>query len=903
MLKPYDLKTELLKNPIGIDLQHPQLSWSLAGNEKLKNQKQTAYQIVASKSIEKLFQKDYVWNTGKVISDHICHILYAPILHSRSRIYWCVKVWNQDAEESYFSDPAYFETGLFNETDWMAQWINPENETNPNLRYPASYLRKEFELTDNLKHARLYVTACGLYECYINGKRVGNQLLTPGTTQYNKRLQVQTYDITDYLSAGMNVVGVVLGDGWFRGTNGMARSRNIYGENIALLFQLEMLDINGKTITIVSNNTWKATQEGPIRFNDMQQGETYDDNYRLGEWSKAFYDDSKWHTVYPFQWDYSTLIGCNSEPVTEHEEFRPKILTTPNGETVLDFGQNMAGYVAFNMNGSEEIKGRTVTLIHGEELDENGNFTLRHLEPSSDKTPHMKQEINYTVSVRENQYYKPSFTLFGFRYVLLKNWPYHPQADDFTAYAVYSDATVIGAFSCSDSIINQLVKNTLWSQKSNFVDVPTDCPQRERSGYTGDAQVYVDTGTLLMGSLQFFRKWLGDLRATQETSGKVSNIAPMPDKRFSTFDGSAGWGDAIVIIPYQLYKQYGDTQVLKENYNAMKAWVDYELSESKKSHPFRQLSRNPYKNYLWDTGWHWGEWLEPNQNIITMIKISMFSCPETATAYMYYSCKLLAEISEILGYEDDEKKYKEASQNSRNAYRHNYIRKGINSTRQCLYVRPIILGLLEKDEEQKVADDLNALVIKNNYHINTGFLSTPYICEVLERFGHLDTAYRLLEQKTIPSWLYAITKGASTIWECWDGISEDGKIKGSMNHYAYGVIVAWLFRSVTGIKAPVDGYKKFTIEPKPGGTLTKAEAVYHSINGKIKSKWEYLGENLHIDVEIPINTEAHILLPVKQQERVIEATKGCVIAKMSNGVGCVAGSGIYHFVIASEHNN
>ncbi|GFP74687.1 alpha-L-rhamnosidase [Clostridium fungisolvens] len=897
MLKPINLKTELMNNPIGITIKQPKLSWSLISDSNKKYQKQSAFQIIAAESEENLRKEIYIWNSGKVFSDNICHIPYEPDLQSRSRIYWCVKVWDQDGQESDYSDIGYFETGLFGKEDWSAKWINPELETNPEKRYPASYVRKDFKVEGKLKEAKLYATACGLYECYINGKRVGNQVLTPGTTQYNKRLQVQTYDVKDYIFDGDNAVGVVLGDGWFRGMNGMNRKRNIYGDNIALLLQLELVYENGVRKTVISDASWKASQGGFIRFNDVQQGETYDANFYLGKWSESYYDDSSWHGVLEYRWDNSTLIGSNSVPITEHEQFKPKILSTPNGETVLDFGQNMSGYVSFDIKGSKEIKGTCITLIHGEALDEDGNFTLKHLEPLSEKKPHMKQEVNYIVSEKANQYYKTSMTVFGFRYVLLKNWPYEPFPEDFTAYAVYSDVSETGSFTCSDELINKLVLNTKWSQKSNFVDVPTDCPTRERSGYTGDAQVYVETGTMLMDGLQFFRKWLADLRATQSPNGKIANIAPMPDKKFSFFDGSAGWGDAIVIIPYKLYKQYGDTQVLKENYDSMKAWVDFELGEAQKSHLLRKFSRNRYKKYLWDTGFHWGEWLEPGQTNAYISNIVFFGCPETATAYMHYSCKLLAEVSEILGYKENAKKYAKAAENSKKAYQYEFLRNNINSERQCLYVRPLMFGLLEKEDEQKVADNLNSLVIKNNYHINTGFLSTPFICEVLERYGYLDTAYRLLEQKTIPSWLYAVTKGATTIWECWDGVNEEGKPKNSMNHYAYGAIIGWLFRSVAGIKEPVDGYKKFTVAPKPGGSLTRAEATYNSINGQIKSKWEYIDNKLHVQVDVPVNTEATIILPVDLIEKVVEFPNDCNLEIQNNSVYCKVGSGYYSFLI------
>lgn len=403
------------------------------------------------------------------------------------------------------------------------------------------------------------------------------------------------------------------------------------------------------------------------------------------------------------------MIGCDSVPIVEKEQFTPKVIKTPNGEDVLDFGQNMSGYVSFSVQGTE---GDTLELIHGETLDENGNFTLANIESVKKEDPKIGQKITYIIGSNEVEKYKPSLAVFGFRYVLLKNWPETVKPENFTAFAVYSDIEETSKFECSNSMVNQLVHNTVWSQKSNFLDVPTDCPTRERAGYTGDAQVFVETATYLMDTAAFFRKWLKEVGANQGADGKISNIDPVQDLEFTMFDGSAGWGDAVVIIPYKLYEKYGDENILKENYDAMKKWVDYEISQAKECRPFRKLSRNPYKDYLWDVGFHWGEWLEPSQTMKTMIKNATFGVPDVCTAFLCYSSKLLSRIAEIIDNKEDKEYYSEVSEKARQSYLYQFTRNGkIYSKRQCQYIRPLEFEILDKKDRQLAADDLNNLVI------------------------------------------------------------------------------------------------------------------------------------------------------------------------------------------------
>lgn len=876
-MKPTELRCEFLENPIGIDIKNPRLFWKFDLEPGIYGAVQTAYQVHAARTLEQLENGNLLWDSKKVASEESIHILYEGTQpKSRERIYWRVKVWNEKQEEGEWSEPAFFEMGLIEVSDWSAKWINPEKDIDTSVKQAPSYLRKEFGLYKGIQKARLYITSCGVYEAWLNGQRIQDQILTPGVTSYDKRLQYQTYDVTNQLIEGKNAIGVILGDGWYRGSLGNAGNRNVYGSQLLLLAQLEIELSTGEQMVILTDESWKATQDGPICLSDLQDGEIYDAQKELTDWNAVGFNDMNWKSITTVKKDYKNLVGTNCVPIREHEHFTPEILYTPDGNTVLDFGQNMAGYVQFKVKGE---RGQQVTLVHGEALDQNGNFTMEHLNNTSrPKENPLKQEIHYYLKGGEVESYKPHFTIHGFRYVLLKNWPEAVNSNNFTAIAIYSDLAQTGEFECSNPLINQLVRNTIWSQKSNFVDIPTDCPQRERAAWTGDAQVFVRTGSTLMDTAAFYRKWMKDVALQQKQNGMIRNIAPKisdgSDKAMEIVEGSAGWGDAAVIIPWTMYQIYGDKRILEEQWECMKAWVDYEAVCAKKTHWSRKLKKNPYRSYTWDTKFHWGEWAEPTSRDHPkddIMKNVLFSVPEVATAYFAYSARLLSQCAEVLGKNEEILKYKELSEKVQQAYLYNFANHGeIESSRQCLYVRPLALGLLPIDKRQDAADKLNALIIERDYHVGTGFLSTPFICKVLCDYGYVDTAYKLLEQTSMPGWLYPITKGATTIWEQWDGINEENVPRESLNHYSAGTVVGWIFQYVAGIQQEenVVGYKQFVIAPNPGGTITKAKGIYYSINGRIACEWVKTDVCFALHVQVPPNTIARVILPYNDISKV-----------------------------------
>ena len=733
---------------------------------------------------------------------------------------------------------------------WLAKWIDPELPHDPEARQPASYLRRSFTV-ESTENACLYITCHGLYAVCLNGRRAGDFVLAPGTGDYRKRLTVQRYDVADLLRPGENEITVVLGDGWYRGSVGVDGLRNYYGADIALLCQLEA----GGTPVLWSDESWQATQQGPVRENDLQQGETYDARMEAL---------TGWHSVTLREYGYDNLASTESVPILEQERFPGKVLKTPNGETVVDFGQNLAGYTELRLTAKA---GQKITLWHGETLDENGNFTQSNFDPGERSKGGIPQRLDYTCKDGLNVW-KPQFTIFGFRYAKIETDIDLTDAS-FTAIAVYSRMPQTGFFACGNEDVNRLFRNSLWSMKSNFCDIPTDCPTRERAGWTGDAGVFAPTAVYLADCYPVLRKWLGECRLAQGEDGLVQNIAPVNNTGSmisNMLQGSAGWGDACVLVPWALYRAYGKKEILEENYEMMRRWLDF-CGKRAGSATRPQNEGNPWKEYLADQGFHFGEWCQPGvDNTEVMKRTMMTGAPEVATAYFYRSASLMSGIAEILGKTEDAEKYAGLAENIRNAYRFTCTKDGkIVSDRQCDYVRPIAFGLLDAEEEQQAADDLNALVIRNGYHLNTGFLSTPDLCRVLSDHGHTDTAYRLLLQEDCPGWLYAVKKGATTIWETWDGVRPDGTVHDSLNHYSYGAVSGWLFDSVCGIRLS-EG--RLAIMPKPDPALGFAEAEWRSPVGVIRSKWAYRDGRLELSVSVPVPAE--IRLPDGRQTSVAE---------------------------------
>ena len=761
------------------------------------------------------------------------------------------------------------------------QFIEPEiGRLNVKEVQPASYLRKCFSLSTVPDKVELFMTALGVYKAYLNGEELDPQVLLPGYTNYHARVQYQSYEVKEYLRPGENVLAIILGDGWYRGSAGVSSVRGFYGDKIKFAARM-VLNYGGKQDMIVTDETWRATQNGYIRGNDNKLCELVDMTCQMDGWKSSEFDDSDWH--YCKKGHYSgQCIPSQGEKILEHERFSAKVLRTPNGETVLDFGQNLAGHVEFTVTGPA---GHIVCLRMGETLDENGNFTQKNVsgdERSDQMMGSLGQKLQYRLK-EGRQTYKSTFLISGYRYVLLENWPEKVVADNFTSIAIYSDLRETGNFACSNENINQLLRNSRWTQKSNFVDVPTDCPTRERAGWMGDINVFCETACYYTDVRKFLYKYLEDVLSLQRPDGNLPflvpevpvEITPGKDVRHIPY-GSAGWSNALVHIPMILYQFYADQEILKRVYPAVKRYMEFETKRARKKHWTHFYKIGRHCRYILDTGFQFGEWLEPGHDMgKDLIKGEFFPDAEVATAWFFYSAKETAEMAKILGYQKDYQRYEELANNIRSAYRREFLNNGkIKSKRQCRYVRPIDMGLVSGEEAKKLAATLNELVTRNNYKIGTGFLTTYRILHVLSDYGYAKTAYRLLLNEQCPGWMYEIKKGATTIWENWMGIDENGVPKDSMNHYAPGANLSWLYSHCAGIRPLKPGFAKVLIRPFVGGGLTWVEASYESIKGKITSNWKIEDDTFFLHVECPCDIEVVVQLPGQSTQRVV-----------SNGVG------------------
>jgi len=836
-----DLKCEYHINPIGIDVQTPRLSWKLVSDER--NVIQTAYEIrvaISQKSLQS--GKGLLWTSGKIASQQSVDVEYGgEPLKPMQRVYWQLRVWDHNGKPSAWSIPAFWETGLMDSINWKASWIiSPLDRPDEKVR-PCNYFRKEFSALKEIQSARVYVSALGLYELHLNGQKVSNDLFTPGWTSYNKRVQYQTYDVTQHLKT-VNVLGAIVGDGWYRGDIGWENNRNYYGDKTALILQLQVIYSDGTDEWIVTNDSWK-TSTGALLQSETYNGETYDARLEQKGWNTAGFNDQNWQLALVLEHPKNTLIAPQGIPVKAIQEIQPvKLITTPKGETVFDMGQNMVGWVRLKVYGKD---GDKVTLKFAEVLDKDGNFYTANLR-SAKATDH------YILNGDGIEFYEPRFTFHGFRYVMVENFPGTPNLGSVTGIVIHSDMHQTGTFVCSDSLINQLQRNIQWGQKGNFLDVPTDCPQRdERMGWTGDAQVFCSTAAFNFDVAAFFTKWMADVAADQQPDGKVPYVVP---DVLRGGGGSTAWADVAIVIPWKMYLAYGDKRILEAQYESMKGWVEY-------------MSTRADDDMIWTGDFHFGDWLA----FATTRSDYPGATTEKdliATAYFRYSSMLLSKIATIIGETDDAKVYSELSEKVKLAFIHEYITPAgrLVSHTQTAYSLALAFDLLPKNlipaAAKYLADD-----VRNFGHLTTGFVGTPLLCKVLSDNEYPDLAFMLVNRKEYPSWLYPVTQGATTIWERWDGQKPDGTFQdvgmNSFNHYAYGAIGEWLYTFVAGIVIDTEypGYKHFFLSPHPGGGLNHAAAELETRYGKISSSWKIIGSEFVYEITIPANTTALVTLP------------------------------------------
>lgn len=899
-VKPIHLRVESQSNPLGIDIRIPRYSWVLQSDRR--GVRQTAYQVVVADSLQELEGSGTIlWDSGRIDSDCSTGIEYrGPLLRSRQRYWWRVKVWDEIGGASEWSESSFWEMGLLETSDWSAKWIEPEQRPvarDPDLGlqealmsdeptdtaklHPCPLLRRTFTVKQGVRQARMYATAHGVYRMEINGARVGDQELAPEFTSYGRYLQYQTYDVAPLLVPGENVIGAILGDGWYAGRIGLIGTSCQYGDKLGLLLQLEIEYENGDKDVIRSDESF-VSSSGHLVYSDLFIGEKIDARRRPDGWSRIGFDASTWLPVQIAQYGYDNLVAQYGEPIRVVQELPAiDVLTTPAGETVIDFGQVVAGRIRMRVQGEA---GTEIKLEHSETLDENGNFLNNIMGRHKDQT-----DI-YIVCGGEEELFEPNFSFHGFRYVRVTGYPGTVRAEFFTVQVLCSDMARSGSFECSDPRLNRLQDNIRWSQIGNMISIPTDCPQRERAGWTGDIQVFAPTACFNMDVDAFLSRWMRNLRVDQAENGEVPNIVPYHDSNRRADAGlggkisSAGWGDAVTIVPWVLYQAYGNRKVLEDNYGAMKRWLSFVEKCAREELPpnIGQLNeeRRERHRYLWNTGFHFGDWLLPSVaggkdgGPPNPIRSALATKELVATSFFAYSTELLSIIAAELGYRVDADHYKQLNARIKESYAAEYLQDDgrLPAHYQGIYVLALRFELVPESMRHKVFGQLVELIEQNGYRLDTGFVSVPFLLDVLYDNGRTDLAYRLLYQTESPSWLYEVEKGATTIWEAWDAVKPDGRVaRMSFNHYAFGCVGDWMYRRIAGIRPLAPGYRRLEIRPGLESGLRYATAEYESVKGTIRSSWGLEENGYYLHVRIPANATATVILPFSAESEVMES--------------------------------
>jgi alpha-L-rhamnosidase len=881
------LKCEYLTSPLGIDVPAPRLSWRIeAASGQVFDQKQQAYQILVASSDAKLSETEAdLWNSGKIESDASAQVVYqGKPLTAGQKCYWKVKIWNSNNDFTPWSKVAVWGMGLLAESDWKANWIGDKPDLvqkaykdyldNYDPKKPAALknvrpvpppspmLRKKFTVKSDVREATLYVSALGYYEIGLNGKKVGDQVLAPEWTDYNKRVQYQAYDVSKNLKAGDNALSAILGDGWYLGMIGPTKwhadypKRGVYGNDRRLIAQLFIRYQDGTDQVVSTDESWKISTNGFIISADNFLGQKIDArNIPLG-WQDISFDDASWENAYVDRDVKKNLEGQKNEPVRVYKQVAP-VNVSPFGKTyIVDFGQNLTGWTRLSISGN---KGDLIKIRHGEMLDDDGSLYTKNLAAAV-------QEDEYILSGGPDVF-EPVFTYHGFRYIEISGLKAAPVKEMISAFAISSDPEVTGSFECSNPKLNQLWSNILWTQRDNMTSIPTDCPQRdERMGWMGDAQVFCQNSMFNMDMAAFYTKWIKDIRDAQSVRGTFPDIAPHANKPDIRFSNAPAWADAGVIVPWRMYQNYGDTEVLRQHYDAMKKYLE------------NIRKQNPDLIWVNDVGNMYGDWLNANTVIADGYSNKRGQVPNDvfATAFFANSARLLSKIATVLNNETDAKEYLLLFEAIRTKFNETYVdgEGKIKGDTQSAYALALDFDLLPASKQDLAFKHMVRCIEEYDYRISTGFISTIMLMKELTKRGRNDIAYTLMESERFPSWIYSINQGATTIWERWDGyVKGRGFQNPGMNsfcHYSIGSVGEWMYRVILGIN-PDDqypGYKHFTIHPQPGGTITWAKGSYNSLHGRISSDWKKTKDLFTLDIEIPVNTSATVILPSGNQKQI-----------------------------------
>lgn len=869
-----------LEEPRGTDPDGKTVfSWILASDKAATMQ--TAYRITVSSRGEKL------WDTGKVKSDNSIAVPYGGTLSPDTEYSWTLQVWDNHGNASRKLTSAW-QTGI--RTDgWKAQWITASDTILP------AYFRKGELIPKKVRKATAYITSHGLYEAFVNGTRVGNHELTPGWTSYNKRLQYQAYDVTALLQKGQNTLAAVVSPGWYSGgmNSGNPKHRYKFGQDVSLLMQVNVEYTDGTKACIATDGSWECSvpgedasaKAGGITFANIYDGQTIDARLADASWASA-HPQTSWHRkAKVLDMPKHHLVATVNEPVKAYRPLPAKsVIVTPKGEKVIDFGQNIVGWERVKLSGKE---GDTIRITHAEVLDKEGNFYTENMRAA-------RTTSLFVLSGKGTETFEPRHTFYGFRYIKVEGLEGELRPEDFEAIPVCSGFGRTGEFSSSNPVINQLQSNIEWGFWDNFVDVPTDCPQRdERLGWTGDAQVFFRTASFLGRVDNFFAKWLADLKADQRTDGRVPRIIPDTYSNGDYRTAATGWADAATIIPWNHYMAFGDIRILEQQYGSMKGWVDYMVSQSKD------------RSWLWNNGSHYGDWLFYSLSNDPGGQSAVTSSHLVAQCFFAHSADLVSRTAHLLDKPEEAEHYAEVASKVRKAYMDEYVTPNglVSSDTQTAYVLALQFDMLPEHLRAQAVDRLVENIKRYGNHITTGFLGTSYICNVLTEHGRSDMAYKLLLQETCPSWIYSVRKGATTIWERWNSIQPDGSIidgMNSFNHYSYGAIGDWLYRSAVGIREAAPGFRKILVRPHPGGGFGHMQASTLTPYGKVSARWTAEGDVLQtLEVEIPVNTTAEVHVPAPVAGAVKSADGLKPDGYEAGYVKFTVGSGKYSFALTT----
>ncbi len=904
LLHPSDLRCEQLVNPLGIDVQTPRLSWMSESMQR--EQKQTAYQILVASSPENLnINQGDLWDSKKIETDQSINVIYAgkPLVSNIS-CYWKVKVWDKNDKESDWSQPASWSSGLFDTSDWNAKWIGLDRaigKDSPEGNFPrlsARMLRKEFDVPQKVKRAAAYICGLGLFEMYINGVKIGDQVLSPALSEYNKRAFYMTFDVTQQIQQGNNAIGVILGNGrYFAPRSDIPIATTTYGfPKLILQLNIEMED--GTKNSIVSDESWRLTANGPIISNNEYDGEEYDARKEIPDWDKAGFDDSKWMKAELVEPGSPELVAQMIEPIKVMETIKPvSVKEVTPGVFIFDMGQNLVGWAKLKVQGQ---KGTAVTMRFAETLLPDGNIYLANIRSA-------KVTDIYTLKGEGTEVFEPRFTYHGFRFVELSGFPGIPDLSAIDGKVVYDNLQTTGIFSTSNETINAIYKNAYWGIRGNYRSIPTDCPQRdERQGWLGDRATGSRGESYIFDNKKLYAKWLQDIQDAQREDGSIPDVAP---SYWKIYNDDVTWPAAYLIIANMLYEQFGDTEPIRKHYDSMRKWIFYMKEKYLKD---GIMIKDSY-----------GDWCMPPENPVLIHSHDpkrRTSGEILSTTYYYHMLSLMQRFASMLLKPDDVKEYQALSDTVKNAYNKKFFNaelKQYGNNTATANLLSLAYGLVPDDEHEAVFKNIvDKTMIDFDGHISTGLVGAQWINRILTQYGRPDIAYKLVTNTDYPSWGYMVKNGATTIWELWNGNTADPAMNSGNHVMLLGDLLIWFYENLAGIKANPENpaFRNIIMKPILTGDLKFVKASHQSPYGLIISEWNINDGKFIWDINIPANTTATIYVPAEKKNNVMEndysasKAEGVKFLRMENGRAVFEiGSGIYrfsssHFIIQKPGN-